>query len=523
MPESVADLARGVRERSRAHIARAITLVESSRPDHRERARELLALLAPDTGQGMRVGISGIPGAGKSTFIDALGTRLIERGHRVAVVAVDPSSARTGGSVLGDRTRMAQLTASEDAFVRPSPSGAHLGGVARATREGMLVLEAAGFDVVLVETVGVGQSEVAVAEMVDTFLLLALARGGDQLQGIKRGILEMADVIAVNKADGEHAGDARVAARELSGAMRLMNSDPDARRPPVLTCSAQTGDGLDDVWAAVLEHRGPHVVEAVAGLRAAGEHGGTAGVGVGVHQPHRAGELPGGDPRIAGVLAVGLVDRDDVGHLEDAALDALQLVAAPGQGQEQEGVDHLGDGDLGLTDADGLDEHDVEARGLEHEHPLAGRPRDATEVGARGRGSHEGILARRQLRHPRAVTEDRAAGAGAARVDRHDRDPVTPLDEPGPERVDEGRLAGPRDARDAHAHALTGVGGEQREQLACPLPVVRAGGLDERDRPRDVCPGALTHPPGQVGDRLRHRCRRPAPAGGRRVGRLPRR
>ena len=203
MPESVADLARGVRERSRAHIARAITLVESSRPDHRERARELLALIAPDTGQGMRVGISGIPGAGKSTFIDALGTRLIERGHRVAVVAVDPSSARTGGSVLGDRTRMAQLTASEDAFVRPSPSGAHLGGVARATREGMLVLEAAGFDVVLVETVGVGQSEVAVAEMVDTFLLLTIARTGDSLQGIKKGILELADMIAVNKADGE--------------------------------------------------------------------------------------------------------------------------------------------------------------------------------------------------------------------------------------------------------------------------------------------------------------------------------
>lgn len=255
MAESVAELAAGVRDRSRAHIARAITLVESSRPDHRERAKELLAELAPDTGKGLRVGISGIPGAGKSTFIDALGTRLIAKGHRVAVVAVDPSSARTGGSVLGDRTRMAQLTASEDAFVRPSPSGAHLGGVARATRESMLVLEAAGHDVVLVETVGVGQSEVAVAEMVDTFLMLALARGGDQLQGIKRGILEMADVIAVNKADGEHAADARVAARELSGAMRLMNPDPDARRPPVLTCSAYTGDGLDEVWEAVLEHR----------------------------------------------------------------------------------------------------------------------------------------------------------------------------------------------------------------------------------------------------------------------------
>ena len=255
MRESVLDLATGVRDRSRAHIARAITLVESSRPDHREQARALLAELAPQTGSAVRVGVSGIPGAGKSTFIDALGTRLVQRGHRVAVVAVDPSSSRTGGSVLGDRTRMARLTASEDAFVRPSPSGSHLGGVARATRESMLVLEAAGFDVVLVETVGVGQSEVAVAEMVDTFLMLALARGGDQLQGIKRGILEMADVIAVNKADGPHESDAWVAARELSGAMRLMNPDPDARRTPVLTCSAQTGAGLDEVWQAVLDHR----------------------------------------------------------------------------------------------------------------------------------------------------------------------------------------------------------------------------------------------------------------------------
>ncbi|WP_068249707.1 methylmalonyl Co-A mutase-associated GTPase MeaB [Janibacter corallicola] len=255
MAESVADLAAGVRERSRGQIARAITLVESSRPAHRDRAKELLALLAPDTGHAVRVGISGIPGAGKSTFIDALGTRLIEAGHRVAVVAVDPSSSRTGGSVLGDRTRMAALTASDDAFVRPSPSGDHLGGVARATRESMLVLEAAGFDVVLVETVGVGQSEVAVSEMVDTFLMLALARGGDQLQGIKRGILEIADVIAVNKADGPYEGDARVAARELSGAMRMMNPDPEARRPPVLTCSAQTGAGLDEVWQAVLDHR----------------------------------------------------------------------------------------------------------------------------------------------------------------------------------------------------------------------------------------------------------------------------
>ncbi|GAA3610021.1 methylmalonyl Co-A mutase-associated GTPase MeaB [Marihabitans asiaticum] len=255
MADPVGDLAAGVRAGSRAQVARAITLVESTRADHRDRARALLTELAPHTGGSTRVGISGIPGAGKSTFIDALGVRLIERGHRVAVVAVDPSSSRTGGSILGDRTRMARLTASDDAFVRPSPTGTHLGGVARATRESMLVLEAAGFDVVIVETVGVGQSEVAVSEMVDTFLLLALARGGDQLQGIKRGILEIADVIAVNKADGPHETDAWVAARELTAAMRLISSDPQARRPPVLTCSAQEQTGLDEVWQAVLDHR----------------------------------------------------------------------------------------------------------------------------------------------------------------------------------------------------------------------------------------------------------------------------
>ena len=203
----------------------------------------------------MRVGISGVPGAGKSTFIDALGVRLVERGHRVAVVAVDPSSRRTGGSILGDRTRMANLTASEHAFVRPSPSGRQLGGVARATRESMLVLEAAGFDVVVVETVGVGQNEIAVSEMVDTFLLLTLARAGDQLQGIKRGILELADVVAVNKADGDGETPAKAAARELMGAMRLMMPGVDVRRPPVLTCSALTGAGLDEVWQAVLDHR----------------------------------------------------------------------------------------------------------------------------------------------------------------------------------------------------------------------------------------------------------------------------
>jgi LAO/AO transport system kinase len=252
---AVASLVDGVRAGSRAHVARAITLVESHRADHRARARTMLTLLAPATGKALRVGVSGIPGAGKSTFIDALGIRLVNHGHKVAVVAVDPSSNRSGGSILGDRTRMAALAASPHAFIRPSPSGRHLGGVGRATRESMLVLEAAGFDVVLVETVGVGQSETAVADMVDTFLLLALARGGDQLQGIKRGILELADVVAVNKADGDFAAAARGCARELGAALRLVATDPSRPVPQVLTCSSVTGEGLEDVWAAVRAHR----------------------------------------------------------------------------------------------------------------------------------------------------------------------------------------------------------------------------------------------------------------------------
>jgi LAO/AO transport system kinase len=268
-PVDVGELVEGVRAGSRQHVARAITLLESSRAEHREQAVALLAGIADRTGGAVRVGVSGVPGAGKSTFIDAMGVRLIERGSRVAVVAVDPSSRRTGGSILGDRTRMARLAASDDAFVRPSPAGRHLGGVARATRESMLVLEAAGFDVVVVETVGVGQNEIAVSEMVDTFLLLTLARAGDQLQGIKRGILELADVIAVNKADGDGEGPARVAARELAGAMRLMMPGRDVRRPPVLTCSAITGAGLDEVWDAVVAHR-RHLEEegSLAGRRA---------------------------------------------------------------------------------------------------------------------------------------------------------------------------------------------------------------------------------------------------------------
>ena len=248
-------LAEKIRAGERTAIARAITLVESSKPAHHDLAADLLRILRPDTGKAIRVGITGVPGAGKSTFIDALGRRLIDQGHRIAVLAVDPTSAKTGGSILGDRTRMGELAQSEQAFIRPSPAGSHLGGVARTTRESMLVLEAAGYDVVLVETVGVGQSEVAVAGMVDTFLLITLARAGDQLQGIKRGILEMADVITVNKADGDHEGEARVTARELSIAMKLITSDPNAPRPPVLTSSSLTGNGLDEVWQAILGHR----------------------------------------------------------------------------------------------------------------------------------------------------------------------------------------------------------------------------------------------------------------------------
>lgn len=254
-PIPVEELAAGVVANSRPAVAKAITLVESSRPIDRDRARELLGLLTDRTGHAVRVGISGVPGAGKSTFIDAMGRRLVASGHRVAVLAVDPSSSRTGGSILGDRTRMGELAAMDEVFIRPSPSGGHLGGVARATRESMLILEAAGYDVVLVETVGVGQSEVAVADMVDTFLLITLARAGDQLQGIKRGILELADVITVNKADGDHESESRVAARDLASAMRLITSDPNARRPPVLTSSSYTGKGLDEVWQAVLDHR----------------------------------------------------------------------------------------------------------------------------------------------------------------------------------------------------------------------------------------------------------------------------
>ncbi|BDT92028.1 putative kinase ArgK [Nocardia sputorum] len=252
-------LAAAVRANERAALARAITLVESTRADHRALAQRLLLKVSPEAGAGSapsnRVGITGVPGVGKSTFIDALGMYLIGQGHRVAVLAVDPSSTRTGGSILGDKTRMARLSVQRDAYIRPSPTAGTLGGVAKATRETIVLLEAAGYDVILVETVGVGQSEVTVANMVDVFCFLTLARTGDQLQGIKKGVLELADLVAVNKADGKHEVEARSAARELAGALRLIHPHDALWRPPVLTMSGLEGVGLDRFWDTVLEHR----------------------------------------------------------------------------------------------------------------------------------------------------------------------------------------------------------------------------------------------------------------------------
>lgn len=248
-------LAEAIRAGDRAALARAITLVESTRTDHRGQSQELLMALMPDAGRAMHIGITGVPGVGKSTAIEALGMYLIGLGHRVAVLAVDPSSTRTGGSILGDKTRMARLAVHPDAYIRPSPTSGTLGGVAKATRETIVLLEAAGFDIILVETVGVGQSEVAVSNMVDTFVFLTLARTGDQLQGIKKGVLELADVVVVNKADGRHAIEAKAAARELAAAIRLIYPRETVWRPPVLTLSALEGDGLPELWDTVLKHR----------------------------------------------------------------------------------------------------------------------------------------------------------------------------------------------------------------------------------------------------------------------------
>src|SRR6186997_733744 len=250
-----ADLIRGVRSGDRAMLARAITLIESKRADHRRTAHQLVQELLPLTGKGVRLGITGAPGAGKSTTIDVLGTHLTGKGHKVAVLAVDPSSTRTGGSILGDKTRMARLAVDDNAFVRPSPSSGTLGGVAAKTRETMLLCEAAGFDVVLVETVGIGQSETTVADMTDFFLALMLPGAGDELQGIKKGLVELADMIAVNKADGDNLARAKAAAAEYGAALHILSPRSANWAPPVVTYSALTGSGVDTLWQKVLDHR----------------------------------------------------------------------------------------------------------------------------------------------------------------------------------------------------------------------------------------------------------------------------
>lgn len=245
----------GLRARDRTMLARAVTLVESRRSDHRAVASDVIAELAPTVGAAVRVGITGVPGVGKSTFIDQFGINLTAAGHRVAVLAVDPTSQRTGGSILGDKTRMERLAVDPNAFIRPSPAGATLGGVTRTTREAMILCEAAGFDVILVETVGVGQSETVVAEMVDFFLVLMLSGAGDDLQGIKKGVLELADAVAVNKADGDNINRANSAAADYRHALHLMSPATPSWTPPVLTCSSLHNESLDELWQQIQLHR----------------------------------------------------------------------------------------------------------------------------------------------------------------------------------------------------------------------------------------------------------------------------
>ena len=238
---------------ARASLARAITLMESTRADHQQEAQALLTSLLPKTGNSIRIGITGVPGVGKSTFIEIFGLHVIAQGHKVAVLAIDPSSSRTGGSILGDKTRMSQLSQHECAFIRPSPTGGSLGGVARRTREAMLLCEAAGYDVIIVETVGVGQSEIEVADMVDMFLLLLLPGSGDELQGIKKGIVELADLIVVNKADGDLLAQAKRVRADYSAALRMLHPSNGHWQPKAVTCSALLQEGIANVWNEVEE------------------------------------------------------------------------------------------------------------------------------------------------------------------------------------------------------------------------------------------------------------------------------
>lgn len=251
MPEPVQSLGNALAQADRSALAQAITLIESTRADHQQEAQQLLQTLLPKTGHSIRIGITGVPGVGKSTFIEAFGLHAIAEGHKVAVLAIDPSSARSGGSILGDKTRMSRLAQHKDAYIRPSPAGGTLGGVARRTREAMLVCEAAGYDVVIVETVGVGQSETEVADMVDMFVLMLLPGSGDELQGIKRGIIEMADLVAVNKADGDLLAQAKRVRADYAAALKML-TPPDAPwQPKVELCSALSGSGIGEIWTCV--------------------------------------------------------------------------------------------------------------------------------------------------------------------------------------------------------------------------------------------------------------------------------
>lgn len=249
------DYIEGVLAKNRRMVAKTITLIESSLHAHQESAKAIVNALLPHAGKAVRIGITGVPGVGKSTYIESFGLQLVKQGHRVAVLAVDPSSSKSGGSIMGDKTRMEKLSLEQNAFIRPSPSGGTLGGVARRTRETIVVCEAAGFDVIIVETVGVGQSETTVASMVDFFLVLMLAGAGDELQGIKKGVLELADAVAINKADGNNIGNAKKAKLEYERALSLLTPFSKIWSPPVLTCSAVTMDGVDEIWHTILEHR----------------------------------------------------------------------------------------------------------------------------------------------------------------------------------------------------------------------------------------------------------------------------